>query len=75
MEIWPYEQVVYAQLRICPGESNAQSSQGFWGTNRSPNLSQMSRLSDIQQKKWSCRIVHFAIQADHKVRLKKQKER
>ena len=32
--------MVYAQIRICPGEKHAQNSQGFWGTNGSPNPSQ-----------------------------------
>ena len=30
--IWPYEQIVYAQPRICPGEWDAQILQEFWDT-------------------------------------------
>ena len=42
IEIWPCEQMIYAQPRICPGELNAQTSLGFWDTNGSPNLGQTS---------------------------------
>ena len=44
-EIWPYDQMVYAQTRICPRNWDAQNSLGFWDTDRSPNPIQ-SRLSD-----------------------------
>ena len=43
--------MVYAQSRIYSGEWNTNTSLGFWETNRSPNLSQMTRLSDSQQKR------------------------
>ena len=33
-EIWPCEQMVYAQPRICPREWAAQTPLGFWDTNR-----------------------------------------
>ena len=48
-EIWirPYELVVYAQPRI----RTVQISLRFWDTNRSPNLDQMTRPRDNQQKK------------------------
>ena len=51
IEIWPYEQVVYAQPRICSGEWDTQTSLGFWDTSRSPNLSQMTRPTDNKKKK------------------------
>ena len=50
VKIWPYEQMVYAQPRICPGEWDAQTSQGFWDINGSPNLGPTTRPSDCQQK-------------------------
>ena len=76
IEIWPYEQVEYAQLRTHPGEWDAQSSLGFWDTNKSPNLGQTTKPSDSQQKKRTCWIVDFAILADHRVKIKrKQNER
>ena len=31
--IWPYEQTVYAQPRICSGELDAQNPLRFWDTN------------------------------------------
>ena len=51
IEIWPCEQVVYAQPRICPRKWNAQNSLGFWDTNGSPNLAQTTRPIDNQQQK------------------------
>ena len=43
--------MVYAQLIICPGEWDAQISQGFWDTNGSSNLGQTTRPSDSRKKK------------------------
>ena len=70
IEIWPYEQVVYAQPSICPEEWDAQCSLGFWDKNGSPNLGQTTRQSDSQQKKRTYRIVDFAIPADHRKKVK-----
>ena len=42
--------MVYEQPRICPGEWDAQTPQGFWHTSGSPNLGQTTR-SYIKQKK------------------------
>ena len=50
IEIWSYEQEVYAQHRIHPGEWDAQNSLPFWGTNRSPNLGHRTRPSESQQQ-------------------------
>ena len=47
-----------------------QTYLGFSDTNGSPNLSQMTRPSDSEQKdERTCQIVYFAIPADHKVKL------
>ena len=43
--------MVYAQPRICPGEWNIETLLGFWDTNGSPNLGQMTRPNNDQQKK------------------------
>ena len=43
--------MLYSQHRICPGERVAESFQGFWDKNRSPNLCQTTRPSDSQKKK------------------------
>ena len=65
--------MVYAQLRICPREWNAQTSLEFWDTNGSPNISQKTRPSDSQQKKRTW-IVDFAIPVNHRVKLKESKK-
>ena len=52
--------MVYGQPRIL----DAQISLGFWDTNGSSNLDQMTRSSDRQQK------VNFAVPADHRIKLK-----
>ena len=49
-EIWPYEQMVYAQPRICLGKGDAQTPMGFLDTNGSPNLGQSTRPYNNQQK-------------------------
>ena len=43
--------MVYAQPRICPGEWDIQTSKGFWHANGSPNLDQMIKSYNNQQKK------------------------
>ena len=74
-----YEQVVYSPPWICPGIFDAQSFLGFWDINRSTNLGQSTRPSDSQQKKvegGTCRIMDFAVQSNHKIKIKiKRKER
>ena len=67
--------MVYAQTRICPGEWDTQNSLGFSDTNRSLDLGQMTRPSDSQQKKRTCRVVDFAVQTDHKVKIKENEKR
>ena len=46
-EIWPYEQMVYAQHRTCPGEWPL----GIWDTNGSPNHGQTTRPYNNPHKK------------------------
>ena len=67
IEIWPYEQMVYAQPSICPAKLDATTPQGFLDTNGSPNLGQKSQQ---EQKKRTCKIVDFTIPVDHRVKLK-----
>ena len=66
--------MVYAQPNICPGEWDTQTPMGFWHTNESPNLSQTTRSYNNQQKKKmrTCKIVDFAVPADHRVKLKER---
>ena len=77
-EVWSYEQIVYAQLRIYPELWHAQITLWFWDTNGSPNLGQATRSYYNQQKKKkkkTCRIVYFDVPADHRVKLKECKKR
>ena len=63
--------MAYAQPRICPREWDAQTPLGFRDTNGSPNLGQTTRSYNKQQrKKRTCRIVNFAVLANHRVKLK-----
>ena len=55
-------------------ESLLESSLRFWDKNLS-NLGLTTRPSDSQQKKRTCRIVDFAIPADHWVKLKESEKR
>ena len=53
---------------------------GLWYTNGSPNLSQKTRPYNNQQKKKKkrkkiCKIVGFAILADHRIKLKECEKR
>ena len=61
IQIRPYEQMIYAQPRICPGEWDPQTPLGFWDPNGSPNLDQTTRPYYNQQKKRTYRIVNFAV--------------
>ena len=64
--------MVYAQLRICPRKWHTQTPMGLWHTDESPNLSQKIRSynNQQQQQKWICKIVDFAVPADHKIKQK-----
>ena len=42
----------------------------LWHTHGSPNLSQETRPFNNQQKKRNCKIVDFALPADHRTKLK-----
>ena len=70
-----YEQVVYAQLRIRPGEWDTQTSLKSWDTNGSPNLGHTTKPCDSQQKNRTCRILGFTFPANHRVKFKKYEER
>ena len=43
---------------------------GLWPTNRSPNLGQKIRPFNNQQKKRTCKILDFAVPANHRIKLK-----
>ena len=75
--------MVYAQIRIRPGNWDAQTLLGFWDTNGSCNLGQTTWLCESQQqkkkkkkkKKRTYRIVDFAVPADHRIKLKEIEKR
>ena len=51
IQIWLYEQMVYAQPSTCPRKLHAQTPMGLWHTNGSPNLDKKTRLYNNQQRK------------------------
>ena len=51
-------------------ENDTQTPMGLWHTNGSPNLGQKTRTYSNQQKKRTCKIVDFAVSADHRIKLK-----
>ena len=68
--------MVYAQPSTCPRKRHPQTSVGLWYTNGSPNLGQKTRLYNNQQKKKKiCKIVDFAVPADHSIKLKECEKR
>ena len=70
--------MVQAQPNTSPGEWDTQTPLGFWHTNGSPNLGQtVGPYNSQQQQKINrtCRIEDFAVLADHKVKLKENKDK
>ena len=77
IEIWPYEQMLFAQPRINPGKWDARSLR-FWDINGSLNPSQTTKPnsnSQQEQQKWTCQIVEFSVLADHRINTKGREER
>ena len=62
--------MVYAPPNICLGELHTQNPQGFSHTNGSPYLNQRPDLIIINKMKRTCKIVDFAVPADHRPKLK-----
>ena len=58
--------MVYAQPRTCPRKWYTQTPVGLWYINEPPNQ---------QQKKRICKIVDFAVPADHRIKLKECEKR
>ena len=66
--IWPYEQMVYAQPSCCPGEWHTKLLWDF-GI-QTDHLISARRLGLIiinKKKKRTCKIVNFAVPADHRI--------
>ena len=75
IEVSPYEQILNTQPRVCPGEWDAKTHMGFWDTNISPTLREMTRPCDNQQRKRTCKIVEFVVLANPKVKLKESEKK
>ena len=67
--------MVYAKPRTCPRKWYTQTPVGLWYTNGSPNLGPKTRSYNNQQKKRICKIVDFAVPADHRIKLKECEKR
>ena len=69
--------MVYAQPRICLRKWHSQTPMGLWFTNGSPNLYPKTRSYNNQQKnkKNICKIVDFAVLADHRIKLRECEKR
>ena len=67
--------MVYAQPSICPGECHTQIPMWLWHTNGSPNLGLKTKTYSNQQKKRTCKIVDFAVQADHRIKLNESEKK
>ena len=62
--------MVYAKPSICLRKWQTWTPMGLWHRSRSLNLDQTTRTYYNQQKKRTCKIVDFAILADHRIKLK-----
>ena len=52
-----------------------KNSYGGWHTHGSPNLGQKTRPHNNQQRKIICKIVDFAVPADHRIKLKESEKK
>ena len=76
IEIWPYEQIVYARPTIRLGEWDAQTPLGFWDTNGSPNLDLTTRPYNNNNNNYKTgRIVDFKVPVDHWIKLKESEKK
>ena len=73
-EIWLYNQMMHAQIRIDRRKWDAWNFLGFWDSNRSLNSSQKTRLRDNKNKR-TCQIIDFSIMEENRENQRKQKER
>ena len=67
--------MVYAQPSTCPRKWHTQTPIGLWYTNGLSNHGQKTRPYNYQQKKKICKIVDFAVPADHRIKLKECEKR
>ena len=68
--------MVYANPSIFPREWHTKTPMGLWYTNGLPNLGQKTKpYNNLQKKKRICKIVDFAVPADHRIKLKECEKR
>ena len=69
--------MVYAQPNTSPRKLHTQTPLGLWYTNGSPHLGQKTKPYNNQQKKKKkiCKIVDFAVPANHRIELKECEKR
>ena len=67
--------MVYAPPSSCTGEWHTQTPMGLWHTNGSPNFGHKTRPYNNQQKKRTCKIVDFAVLADHTIKQKESEKK
>ena len=76
VKIWPYEQMVYAQPRICSGKVlwDIEIQTNHIIAIRRPDLVIVKKKKN-EKKRRNCWIVSFVILAEHRVKLKKGEKR
>ena len=67
--------MVYSQPSTCPRKWHTQTPMGLWRTNGSLNLSQKTRPYINHEKKRICKIVNFAVLADHRIKLNESEKK
>ena len=66
----------FAQPNTCPRKWHVQTPEGPWYTNVSPNLGLKTRpYNTLRKEKKICKIVDFAVPADHRIKLKECENR
>ena len=68
--------MVYAQPSTCPRKWHTYTPMGLWHTHGSSNLDQKTKPYKNSQKKTRiCKIVDFAVPADHRIKLKEYEKK
>ena len=67
IEIWPFEQMVYAQPNISPGEWDIHTDHLI--SDRRPDLIIINKKREVAE------IVDFTVLANHKVKLKESEKK
>ena len=73
-EIWPYEQMDYAQPSS-PGEWHTQTPMGLWHKTDHLISARRPDLRVIDTKKRTCKIVDFSVPGDRRIKLKESEKK